>query len=680
MRGLKRLLIGLIVLIYIVIQSWFIWPEYWHKIIYKYTISPVKVLHHDIVLKYGTLSAGIDKHGNLNYISNGTWINTIASLYAPYVALKNPMAYKKNIFERIVYNDVQTFKAGNEITAVSFSGYIKFHPYIHINTIYSIFEPDSVLIKSNISSTNGNASIWVGDRLQTNTNSILFNVPGIGDIRTGARDGISPQKPYIVLLGRANQVIGFYYIGNHVPPYFIYQKNWIASVFPVDLSVKQGLTAFNFSLVLSVRSAIGLDYRKVGDSMYKNLLSVKNGIRITASSYNIVSNNSASVMYMVYVTNIGKSPKRITSVILFTPANIDTTKSYTSISDIIGAGRTSEFSFRLKPDQGGDYYIYPAVISAGTYIEGPWSHVFSNAAGWYSADMHNHSVYSFNPEDYPVKDMTEAAQAQGLDILSLTDYNTFSQAKACRLRSTDDFICIPGEEIANPIWGHANAQFIHRKVYEFLSPRHWIQDVHKQGGMFFINHPYLERREWRDFNFKGYDGIEILNGNKSPMDPVNVRAFDKWDELNRKGLHLYGIADSDAHTPYSVGRYRDYVYASSFTVSAIEQGFKRGTFYMSNGPMISFTINDKPMGATVIIDKKSAIRINVDYPAHTQSPEDVSNLQKIIIFKDGYILKTSDNPSVNYNYTPDRSGFYRVEVFTNNGGFAASNPIWVDVK
>ncbi|MCL4557372.1 MAG: CehA/McbA family metallohydrolase [Deltaproteobacteria bacterium] len=674
------MLIGLVVLAYVVVQAWFIWPEYGHRIIYKYTVSPAKILRHDTVLRYGTLTAGIDRHGDLDYISGGAWINTIAGLDAPYVAFKNPMAHEKDVFERIVYDRVQTFGAGDDITAASFSGYAKLHPQVRINTTYSIFDPGSVLIRSVISSAGKSAPVWVGDRLQTNTRHILFNVPGIGDINTGARDGVSPQRPYIAVLGRANQVIGLFYIDGHIPPYFIYQENWIESVFPVGRYARGGRADFRFTRVLSIRSTTGMDYRKVGDSMYKGLLSVGSGVMITASSYDIFSYQNAPVTYRVYVTNTGNVRKRITSVVLFAPSDIDTSKSYTSVSDVIGAGRTSEFSFRLKPAQGGDYYIYPAVVADGTYIEGPWSHVFSNAAGWYSADMHNHSVYSFNLEDYPVRDMAEAARAKGLDILSLTDYNTFSQAGACRSMSTDDFLCIPGEEIANPVWGHANAQFIHEKVYEFLSPQHWIDEVHKQGGMFFINHPYLEMREWRDFDFKGYDGIEILNGNKIPMDPVNVKAFDKWDELNRKGLHLYGIADSDAHTPYSVGTYRDYVYASSFTVPAVEQGFKKGMFYVSDGPMLSFTIDGSPMGSTIAIDKGSAIRIQAAYLAYAQSPENASDMQKIIIFKDGSILTTSDDPAVDYSYTPDGSGFYRVEVFTNNGGFAASNPIWVNVR
>ncbi len=670
---------GAVVLLYVVIQAWFIWPEYGHKLIYRYTISPARTLSHDMVLRNRMLTAGIDSQGHLTYISSGAWINSLASLNAPYVAFRNPMAHQKDIAERIVYDRTKVFREGSDITAVSFFGHAKSHPDIHISTSYSTSGPGTVLIRSDISSADRVTPVWVGDRLQTNTRGILFNVPGIGDITTGARDGIAPREPFVAMLGRANQVIGFFYIGNEVPPYFIYQENWIESVFPVTLSGR-GTAGFVFTRVISIRSMTGMDYRKVGDSMYKDLLAARSGIRITASSYDIYSVRHTPVTYRVYVTNKRRGQRRLTSVILFTPTGIETTQPFTSLSESIGAGRTAEFSFRLKPVRGGDSYIYPAVIVDGTYMEGPWSHVFSNAPGWYTADMHNHSVYSFNPEDYPVRDMAEAGRAKGLDVLSLTDYNTFSQADACRAMSTQEFLCIPGEEIANPLWGHANAQFIHEKVYEFLSPQHWINEVHRQGGMFFINHPYLEMREWRDFNFKGYDGIEVLNGNKIAMDPVNVRAFDTWDKLNREGRHLYGIADSDAHTPYAVGTYRDYVYASSFTVPAIEQGFKKGRFYVSNGPMLSFTIDGAPMGSTVIVTRGAPIIVRAAYLPHAQSPEDASALQKIVIFEDGRILRTFVGSPVEFNYTPHRSGFYRVEVFTNNGGFAASNPLWVDLK
>ena len=676
MRKIIKYFVVAVVLVYVVIQAWFIWPEYGHKLLYKFTISPHKVLSRDIVLHRDKLYAGINKQGNINYLSNGAWINTISSIAAPYIALKNPMAEKKPFFEDILYTKFKTFKYGNDITAVSFSGHSRKHPFVHIDTVFRVFGAGTIMINSQITSSKNGLRAWIGDRIKTNTRSILFYVPGVGDIATGARDAISPQKPYLAMLGRANQVIGFYYTGDLVPSYFFYQQNWIASMMEVKLADEP----LNITRVLSTRSISGMDYQKVADSQYKNFLAVQSGLQITASSYTVISDYNKSVLYTVYVKNVSGKLKHVTGLVLFAPKDIMTSKPYTSISDTLDPGSTSLFAFKIKALRGGDFYIYPAILVNGNYIEGPWTHVFCNGPGWYSADMHNHSVYSFNPEDYPVRDMTEAAHAKGLDILSLTDYNTFSQAGACRAQSSADFLCIPGEEIANPLWGHANAQFIHKKVYEFLSPQHWIDDVHAQGGMFFVNHPYLEMRQWRDWNFKGYDGIEILNGNKIPMDPVNVKAFDKWDELNRTGLHLYGIADSDAHTPYAVGRYRNYVYATSFTPSAIENGFKKGMFYVTNGPMLSFTINDKPMGSVITVHRGDNLHIRAAYESYTQAPENAPDIQKIQLFKDGYILASSNNSSLEYDYRADKSGFYRVEIFTNDGGFAASNPVWVNVK
>ena len=676
MRRIHKSLVGIILITYLVIQSWFLWPEYGHKILYKFTTSPQKLLRHDIVLHLDSLTAGIDKDGKLNYLSTGPWINTISGVYAPYISLKNPMAEQTPPFERIIYRQAQTFFAGKTMTAVSFSGYVKSYPYIHVITTYSVYDPTTIMIRSSISSSKKETFAWIGDMLKTNMHSMLFYVPGVGEIQTSPRDAISPQKPYVAILGRANQVVGFYYTGEQAPPYIFYEWNRIASVYPVRLDSNP----FDLTRVLSSRSATDMDYRKVADSQYKNFLAVKNGLKITASSSNIITVWNKPVAYSVYVTNTGKTRKQITAALLLAPSGISPGKSYISTPVWLGPGQTHVFGFRVRALSGGVYYLYAAVMFNGNYLEGPWTRVFSNGPGWYSADMHNHDTYSVSLEVYPVKDMAEAARAKGIDVLSLTDYNSFSQSKECRGSSTADFLCIPGEEIANPFYGHANAQFIHKKVYEFLTPQHWIDNVHRQGGMFFINHPYLGIiQRWRDFNLKGYDGIEILNANKIPMDPVNVKAFDKWDELNRKGMHLYGIADSDAHTPFAVGTYRDYVYASSFTVHDVEKGFKKGMFYVTNGPMLSFTVNGNPMGSAVAIKKGRSIRIKASYLPNAQSPENAPVFQKMILFKDGYILMASDNPVVDYNYKPDNSGFYRIEIFTNNGGFAASNPVWVNV-
>ncbi len=673
---MRKILLAIITLAVVVVMTWFIWPEDWHKVIYRYTISPADTLKKDTVLRRDNLVAGINNHGNLNYLSNGAWIGTITDLYAPYILLKDPMAERKLRTDVISYKTSRVFKAGSEVTAVTFSGFVKSHPYIHVKTTYSVSDSDTVFITSDIISTKKHTFVWIGDRIKTNTRSIWFYIPGIGDIFTGPRDAVSPQKPYIAMIGRANQLIGFYYLGENDPPYIMYDWNWIASVYShVDISDKP----FLLKRVISTRSTTGMDYKKVADSQYKHFTALQHGIDITASSENIFTLQNKPVMYNVYVKNITDNKELISNVIVFTTDNVHTSDPYTG-SVYIMPGRTKHFTFKITPKTGGSFYIYPAVIVNGSYAEGAWTKVFSNGAGWYSADMHNHSTYSFNFQNYPVTDMVEAAKAKGLDIVSLTDYNTFSQANACRTLSTKDFICIPGEEIANPYWGHANAQFIHKKVYEFLPPQHWIDDVKKQGGMFFINHPFIDMKKWRDYNITGYNGIEVLNGAKIPMDPDSIKAFDKWDELNRKGLHLYGIADSDAHTPYAIGTYRDYVYAASFTLSAIEHGFRNGAFYGTNGPMIAFMINGQPMGSELTIKKGQPLDMHIAYLQHAGAPDDEIDMQRIILFKNGYILRIFDEPSINYKYHPDDSGFYRIEVFTNNGGFAFSNPIWVTVE
>ncbi len=101
---------------------------------------------------------------------------------------------------------------------------------------------------------------------------------------------------------------------------------------------------------------------------------------------------------------------------------------------------------------------------------------------------------------------------------------------------------------------------------------------------------------------------------------------------------------------------------------------------MTNGPMLSFTINDKPMGSVITVHRGDNLHIRAAYEPYAQAPENAPDIQKILLFKDGYILASSNNSSLDYDYPADKSGFYRVEIFTNDGGFAASNPLWVNVK
>ncbi len=173
--------------------------------------------------------------------------------------------------------------------------------------------------------------------------------------------------------------------------------------------------------------------------------------------------------------------------------------------------------------------------------------------GWYSGDLHHHSLYSDGWQR--ASEIYEAALAMDCDFVALSDHNTLSQTGEWLDFASDRFLPIPAFEVTTwqspeqklfqEGYGHQNAigvgSLVHPRPAMQVAPKaeahepakpaksiwkqyhyeSWedvqqaIEETHRQGGLYVLNHP-MGSDEGGSITTWGkihdYDGIEVFNG------------------------------------------------------------------------------------------------------------------------------------------------------------------------
>lgn len=261
-----------------------------------------------------------------------------------------------------------------------------------------------------------------------------------------------------------------------------------------------------------------------------------------------------------------------------------------------------------------------------------------------------------------------------------------------------------------------------------------VDTVNGWGGIVYAAHPNGGKKTSQRitlsldeiYHIKGLAGVEVWNASQRFDHPQNVGAFKIWDTLNVRGDKLLGIANSDAHGVPDIGSAHIKGYLTALTQKNIDQLLAGGSFYGTNGPDLWLDINGVGMGQTLkITGNTTTARITV------KASDDKFPLTKITLYKlhvtgtvseqaafvdyqysdNGYLYDVNDTIDTKtvvktwdltkqkcYTFsdtlelTSNHGDFFRIEVQSeknthydnnvasakNNGGFAYSNPIWVE--
>ncbi len=175
------------------------------------------------------------------------------------------------------------------------------------------------------------------------------------------------------------------------------------------------------------------------------------------------------------------------------------------------------------------------------------------------ADLHIHSSYSYDGFSKPEAILKEASKA-GLDVIAITDHEEVKGAKeAEKLEKKYGVEVIVGEEILTNE-GEVLGLFLKEKVKPGKTLKETVKEIHKQGGLVVIPHPFswfpLTRppigikslyKLVKDRDISP-DAIEVLNAT-----PMGKYTIERNKRVNEKIFSLAEVGGSDAHIEQHVG-------------------------------------------------------------------------------------------------------------------------------
>jgi predicted metal-dependent phosphoesterase TrpH len=168
----------------------------------------------------------------------------------------------------------------------------------------------------------------------------------------------------------------------------------------------------------------------------------------------------------------------------------------------------------------------------------------------WNVELHCHTYHSKDSLATP-EALRDACRRKGIDRLAITDHN--SMAGALRAAALDPDLFIVGEEILTTE-GELLGYFMQEEIPPGLTPEETLDRLHEQGAVISVSHPYDYARSgaWRDSVLRPLlprlDALEAFNARTYSATP-NHRAAALAREAG-----LPGLAGSDAHAPFEIGR------------------------------------------------------------------------------------------------------------------------------
>jgi hypothetical protein len=361
--------------------------------------------------------------------------------------------------------------------------------------------------------------------------------------------------------------------------------------------------------------------------------------------------------------------------------------------------------WRLAVQRGPEYlpYFEEFTVTAGQRLErnvkmGRW--VDMPRQGWYSGDAHVHSWRIAPSHDEFIVTWAQAMDVHMTGVLSygnMRDNNGSIQksyGEASRFHRGDYWIESGAEDPREDIndQGHAtqiNIQKIVRDPSQYHLYDYVFDGVHAQGGLVGYSHlawsPAFFRRTNPDLH-PGWDAsINIIRGKVDYIDILEAAHMgleDFYDFLNL-GVKLIAMGSSDFPAA-SVGEERTYAYTGRdrFTVDAWYGAVKQGRTFVTNGPMLTLTVNGSMPGDEVRVGKDAKVRVR----AQAWAPEPIGTPKVLEVVSHGRVIRTveprgprQEKLAVEFELPAGESQWIAARTTAVNGAVAHTSPVYVIV-
>jgi hypothetical protein len=268
-----------------------------------------------------------------------------------------------------------------------------------------------------------------------------------------------------------------------------------------------------------------------------------------------------------------------------------------------------------------DVQLVPGKLSLRFEIE-RWSNV--RAEGWQPGDTRAHfisphaALLEARAEDLSVVHllarMTEVADSSGVRQPAIPNLLAFSgQAPCLQAPGCEVFV---GAENDHPELGNLGLLNCHRVVYPLTlggaetddwTLSDWCGQCHRKRGLVVWTRTRHETPHFRH----GEPLADLLLGAIDAFEIVAGEDLALWYDLLRVGLRvpLAGASGKDSNS-IALGRLRTYVHITP-EQNWIE-GLRAGRSFISNGPLLSFAVNEQPPGSAVHAAAGSTVRVQAD--------------------------------------------------------------------
>ena len=235
--------------------------------------------------------------------------------------------------------------------------------------------------------------------------------------------------------------------------------------------------------------------------------------------------------------------------------------------------------------------------------------------GWYSGDDHVHARWISSEDSKNLMDYTRAVNIHVSNILEMGDplrtyYAQRGYGPEFRVQHENHWL-VPGQEDPRSELGHAiglNLTSMARDLDRYLMNDWVAAEIHRQGGLYGHTHMGADacfvHREMAIFT-----PMEIVDFNSIMQADLGTKLY--YQMLN---LGFKMTASAGADTPYggTIGAVRVYACTGTdgeFTPDQWFAAMKAGNTFVTNGPMIEFTVDDALPGEEIAVTENRQLKV-----------------------------------------------------------------------
>ena len=319
--------------------------------------------------------------------------------------------------------------------------------------------------------------------------------------------------------------------------------------------------------------------------------------------------------------------------------------------------------------------------------------------GWYSGDDHVHHPRIKAEHNEFLMTWALAEDLHVSNILWMGDAKKtyFEQegfGKQFRYQR-GDYVLVPGQEeprTATGHWGHVLGLNISATVRDTSRYRFYdlvLDGIRSQGGLAGYAHIALMPDFYRTHPEFPYPhptwdkNINVVRGRIDFFEILQLRYLgleDFYDFLNL-GFRLTALAGSDWPWGGTLGEVRVYVFTGKpFSVDRWFEAAKEGRTFVTNGPMLTLSVDGVSPGEELKVARNQKIRIE----ARTWAPSIIGSPKSLEIVAHGQVIRRVESSDLHeqelrleFDREVKASHWVTARVYSHNGAVAHTSPVYV---